>query len=85
MPVQLQRAMAAETEATREAGTKVVAAEGEQKASIHLMDAALVLEKSTFALQLRYLQVKIANFLKIIFNFEFQTLNAGQRMSTRTQ
>ena len=59
MPVQLQRAMAAEAEAAREARAKVVAAEGEQKASLHLKEAALVLEESTSALQLRYLQVDI--------------------------
>ena len=58
MPVQLQRAMAAEAEAAREARAKVVAAEGEQKASIHLKEAAIVLEQSNSALQLRYLQVK---------------------------
>ena len=49
--------MAAEAEAAREARAKVVAAEGEQKASLHLKEAALVLEESTSALQLRYLQV----------------------------
>ena len=59
VPVQLQRAMAAEAEAAREARAKVVAAEGEQKASLHLKEAALVLEESTSALQLRYLQVNI--------------------------
>ena len=51
--------MAAEAEAAREARAKVVAAEGEQKASLHLKEAALVLEESTSALQLRYLQVII--------------------------
>ncbi|GMT04550.1 hypothetical protein PENTCL1PPCAC_26724, partial [Pristionchus entomophagus] len=40
LPVQLQRAMAAEAEATREAGAKVIAAEGEQKASRALREAA---------------------------------------------
>ena len=57
VPVQLQRAMAAEAEAAREARAKVVAAEGEQKASVHLKEAAVVLEQSNSALQLRYLQV----------------------------
>ena len=33
LPVQLQRAMAAEAEAAREARAKVIAAEGEMKAS----------------------------------------------------
>ena len=56
----MQRAMAAEAEAAREARAKVVAAEGEQKASLHLKEAALVLEESTSALQLRYLQVNIS-------------------------
>ena len=51
--------MAAEAEAAREARAKVVAAEGEQKASLHLKEAALVLEESTSALQLRYLQVNV--------------------------
>ncbi|KIH68818.1 SPFH/Band 7/PHB domain protein [Ancylostoma duodenale] len=42
LPLQLQRAMAAEAEATREAGAKVIAAEGEQKASQALREAAEV-------------------------------------------
>ncbi|CAI4226950.1 unnamed protein product [Auanema sp. JU1783] len=56
LPVQLQRAMAAEAEATREARAKVIAAEGEQKASRSLRDAANVIASSPAALQLRYLQ-----------------------------
>uniref|UniRef100_A0A1I8IUA0 Reverse transcriptase domain-containing protein n=1 Tax=Macrostomum lignano TaxID=282301 RepID=A0A1I8IUA0_9PLAT len=56
LPVQLQRAMAAEAEAAREARAKVIAAEGEQKASRALKEAADVLNESPFALQLRYLQ-----------------------------
>ncbi|KER31525.1 hypothetical protein T265_02290 [Opisthorchis viverrini] len=56
LPVQLQRAMAAEAEATREARAKVIAAEGEEKASVALKQAADVLQCSPFALQLRYLQ-----------------------------
>lgn len=56
LPSQLQRAMAAEAEATREARAKVVAAEGEQKASRALKEAADVLSSSPAAIQLRYLQ-----------------------------
>ncbi|UJR22321.1 hypothetical protein I4U23_025383 [Adineta vaga] len=56
LPVQLQRAMAAEAEAAREARAKVIAAEGEQKASRALKDAADVIMQSPTALQLRYLQ-----------------------------
>ncbi|XP_067136596.1 band 7 protein AGAP004871-like [Centruroides vittatus] len=56
LPVQLQRAMAAEAEAAREARAKVIAAEGEQRASRALKDAAEVISGSPAALQLRYLQ-----------------------------
>lgn len=56
LPVQLQRAMAAEAEAAREARAKVIAAEGEQKASHALKEAASVIQESPSALQLRYLQ-----------------------------
>ncbi|XP_028840736.1 stomatin (EPB72)-like 3b [Denticeps clupeoides] len=56
LPVQLQRAMAAEAEATREARAKVIAAEGEMNASRALKEASLVIAESPSALQLRYLQ-----------------------------
>ncbi|KAF1747938.1 hypothetical protein GCK72_024404 [Caenorhabditis remanei] len=56
LPIQLQRAMAAEAEATREARAKVIAAEGEEKASRSLREAATVIAQSPAALQLRYLQ-----------------------------
>merc|ERR1719277_583636 len=56
VPEQLQRAMAAEAEAAREARAKVIAAEGEHKASRSLRLAAEVITDSPAALQLRYLQ-----------------------------
>jgi len=56
LPQQLQRAMAAEAEATREARAKVIAAEGEQKASRALKEASDIIMESPAALQLRYLQ-----------------------------
>lgn len=56
LPVQLQRAMAAEAEAAREARAKVIAAEGEQRASRALKEAADVIAASPAAIQLRYLQ-----------------------------
>merc|ERR1719460_646256 len=56
LPVQLQRAMAAEAEAAREARAKVIAAEGEQKASKSLREASDIISESSSALQLRYLQ-----------------------------
>jgi len=48
--------MAAEAEASREARAKVIAAEGEQKASRQLKEAADIISQSPIALQLRYLQ-----------------------------
>lgn len=74
MPVQLQRAMAAEAEASREARAKVIAAEGEQKASRALREASEVIGDSPAALQLRYLQVSLRTnknkktFLRIHIN-----------------
>ncbi|XP_063929836.1 stomatin-like isoform X2 [Zophobas morio] len=56
LPQQLQKAMAAEAEATREARAKIIAAEGELKASKALKEAADVIVGSPTALQLRYLQ-----------------------------
>ncbi|XP_076640743.1 band 7 protein AGAP004871 [Halictus rubicundus] len=56
LPVQLQRAMATEAEATREARAKVIAAEGEMLASRALKEASDVISTSPAALQLRYLQ-----------------------------
>lgn len=65
LPVQLQRAMAAEAEAAREARAKVIAAEGEQKASRALREASEVIGDSPAALQLRYLQVMCCIYLGI--------------------
>ncbi len=48
--------MATEAEATREARAKVISAEGEQKASVALKEAADIINQSPIALQLRYLQ-----------------------------
>ncbi|XP_065829119.1 band 7 protein AGAP004871-like [Oscarella lobularis] len=56
LPVQLQRSMAAEAEATREAKAKVIAAEGEQNASRALKEASEIINQAPAALQLRYLQ-----------------------------
>merc|ERR1712128_224169 len=56
LPQQLQRVMAAEAEATRQARAKVIEAEGEQKASRALKEASDIISSSPAALQLRYLQ-----------------------------
>ncbi|XP_016998193.2 band 7 protein AGAP004871 isoform X1 [Drosophila takahashii] len=56
LPTALQRAMAAEAEAAREARAKVIAAEGEMKSSRALREASEIISASPSALQLRYLQ-----------------------------
>ena len=66
LPLQLQRVMAAEAEATREARAKVVAAEGEQKSSRALREAADTISQSPAALQLRYLQVRPGTTLTLL-------------------
>ena len=53
VPEQLQRAMAAEAEAAREARAKVIAAEGEHKASRALRHAAEVIVDCPAALQVQ--------------------------------
>merc|ERR1711976_1135387 len=56
LPQNLQRAMAAEAEAHRDAKAKVIAAEVELNASKALKEAADVINESPAALQLRSLQ-----------------------------
>ena len=53
LPLQLQRAMASEAEAAREARAKVIAAEGEMKASRALKDASDIISESPSALQVK--------------------------------
>jgi len=56
LPQSLQRAMAAEAEASREARAKCINAQGEVNAAKSLREAAEVIAQSPAALQLRYLQ-----------------------------
>ena len=58
VPEQLQRAMAAEAEAAREARAKVIAAEGEHKASRALRHAAETINDCPSALQVYLLKQK---------------------------
>ncbi|XP_018645097.1 SPFH domain / Band 7 family protein,putative [Schistosoma mansoni] len=55
LPLELQRSMAAEAEATREANAKIILALGEKQASSILKLAALEINNCPIALQLRYL------------------------------
>ena len=61
VPEQLQRAMAAEAEAAREARAKVIAAEGEHRASRSLRHAAEVIMDSPAALQVSSHYIKCSN------------------------
>ena len=67
VPEQLQRAMAAEAEAAREARAKVIAAEGEHKASRALRHAAEVITDCPAALQVRQVlnQASLQHFINI--------------------
>ena len=56
IPAGMQRAMARQAEAERERRAKVIGAEGEFQASERLKDAALVMQDTPIAIQLRYLQ-----------------------------
>ena len=79
LPVNMQRAMATEAEATREARAKIISAEGEQKASVALKAAADVINQSPVALQLRYLQtltnISAEKNSTIIFPVPIELLN----------
>ncbi|CAF1027744.1 unnamed protein product [Adineta steineri] len=83
LPQSMQRSMAAEAEASREARAKVIAAEGEQKASRQLKEAADVIAQSPIALQLRYLQtltqISAENNSTIIFPIPIELLNLAKR------
>jgi regulator of protease activity HflC (stomatin/prohibitin superfamily) len=59
IPQGMQRAMARQAEAERERRAKVIAAEGEFQASEKLAGAALVLDRTPTAIQLRYLQTLV--------------------------
>ena len=76
VPEQLMRAMAAEAEAAREARAKVIAAEGEHKASRALRQAAEVIMDSPAALQVEEFYPK--NIIRMfLFQLRYlQTLNS---------
>lgn len=71
--------MAAEAEAAREARAKVIAAEGEMKASRALKEAADIMSESPASLQLRYLQtlnsISAEKNSTIIFPLPMELLN----------
>ncbi|KAF0764025.1 band 7 protein, partial [Aphis craccivora] len=84
LPVQLQRAMAAEAEAAREARAKVIAAEGEQKASRALREASEVISDSPAALQLRYLQGAGLKYASSVSNGQYSDYGGGRKLRGET-
>ncbi|XP_061395579.1 band 7 protein AGAP004871-like [Musca vetustissima] len=79
LPIAMQRAMAAEAEALREAKAKIVAAEGELSASKALKEASDVMASNPITLQLRYLQtlsnISSEHNSTIIFPFPIDLLS----------
>eukprot|EP00117_Sycon_ciliatum_P035509 scpid7532/ scgid26899/ Band 7 protein AAEL010189 len=86
LPPQLQRAMAAEAEAAREARAKVIAAEGEQNAAVAYAEAANVMAEEPGALQLRYLQtlnlISAEKSSTIVFPLPLADMGLGQIAET---
>lgn len=83
LPQNLQRAMAAAAEATREAKAKIIAADGEKNASASLRDAAAVIGVSSGAMQLRYLQtltqISVEKNSTIIFPLPIEILSSFEK------
>ena len=81
----MQRAMATEAEAAREARAKVIAADGEQKASLSLKEAADIISRNPISLQLRYLQtlthISAEKNSTIIFPLPIEMLSALKKES----
>lgn len=75
--MQLQRAMAAEAEAAREARAKVIAAEGEQRASRALKEAAEVINESPAALQVSAFRPALLSQL-LMNNRNFENVLPGR-------
>merc|ERR550519_2524841 len=86
LPVQLQRAMAAEAEAAREARAKAIQASGEAKAAKNLRAAGEVIKTSS-ALHLRYMQalnsISRENNHTVIFPLPCDLLDRGARPSEK--
>lgn len=59
LPEEMKRAMAKQAEAERERRAKIIAAEGEYQAAAKLTAAAKILDETSSALQLRYLQTLV--------------------------
>jgi regulator of protease activity HflC (stomatin/prohibitin superfamily) len=88
LPEEMRRAMARQAEAERERRAKIIAAEGEQQAAQKLHEAAVILEQSSAALQLRYLQtlveIGVEQNTTIVFPLPIDMLTAFEKMQKRS-
>jgi regulator of protease activity HflC (stomatin/prohibitin superfamily) len=88
LPEEMRRAMARQAEAERERRAKIIAAEGEQQAAQKLHEAAVILEQSSAALQLRYLQtlieIGVEQNTTIVFPLPIDMLTAFANMQKRS-
>ena len=84
LPEEMRRAMAKQAEAERERRAKIIAAEGEAQAAIKLHEAAQVLEQTSAALQLRYLQtlveIGVEKNTTIVFPLPIDIMSAFESM-----
>ncbi|HET8934745.1 MAG TPA: slipin family protein [Polyangiales bacterium] len=88
LPEEMRRAMAKQAEAERERRAKIIAAEGEHQAAQKLHEAAEILEQTSAALQLRYLQtlveIGVEKNTTIVFPLPVDMFSAFQKVATRT-
>jgi regulator of protease activity HflC (stomatin/prohibitin superfamily) len=87
LPEEMRRAMAKQAEAERERRAKVIAAEGEHQAAQKLHEAAIILEQTSAALQLRYLQtlveIGVEKNTTIVFPLPIDVMAAFESMAKR--
>ncbi|KAH8359517.1 hypothetical protein KR093_007355, partial [Drosophila rubida] len=78
LPESLERSLASEAEALRDARAKIISAEGELSASMALKEASDVMAQNKISLQLRHLQVLTSiaqeRNLKILYPFPLEML-----------
>jgi len=79
LPQEMQRAMAKQAEAERERRAKVIHAEGEQQAAAKLLEAAEIMAKNSYTMQLRFLQtlrdISTDNSSTIVFPLPIELMN----------
>jgi regulator of protease activity HflC (stomatin/prohibitin superfamily) len=87
LPEEMRRAMAKQAEAERERRAKIIAAEGEHQAAQKLHEAAEILEQTSAALQLRYLQtlveIGVEKNTTIVFPLPVDMMSTFQKIAQK--